>query len=324
MIFGCAEARRQTKKNRQLRMHVDIFQKLDSKFIESYRVNKDVFKMLLDKIGSRLAERHWFITPTTQLAATLRFLATGSYQLGISKDQDVNIGRSTFSKVLHFAVQELESCLCEEYIQLRMTPAEMNASKEHFYREFNFPGVIGKGYFSINAMVICNYNMEIVAVDASHPGSCHDSFIWNQSYARQFYSNNRAQNTWILADSGYALETFVMTPYRNPQHGSIEHAFNKRHASARNIIERTIGLLKSRFRCLQGTLHYEPKFVAQLVNVCCALHNICRRRNIQMNEENGHDLEMTSRNAEDESDNDYQAALDGGEMRDEVARSFQI
>ncbi|XP_017465540.1 PREDICTED: uncharacterized protein LOC108358620 isoform X2 [Rhagoletis zephyria] len=66
-----------------------------------------------------------------------------------------------------------------------MSSAEINASKEHFYREFNFPGVIGKGYFSINAMVICNYNMEIVAVDASHPGSCHDSFIWNQSYARQ-------------------------------------------------------------------------------------------------------------------------------------------
>ncbi|XP_036329572.1 putative nuclease HARBI1 [Rhagoletis pomonella] len=351
MIFGCAEARRRVikrlkQKNRQLRMHVDIFQKLDSKFIESYRVNKEVFKMLLDKIGNRLAKRHRFITPTTQLAATLRFLATGSYQLGISKDQDINIGRSTFSKVLHFVVQELESCLCEEFILLKMSPADMNSSKGHFYREFNIPGVIGcvdgthikvskprddeslffnrNGYFSINAMVICNYNMEIMAVDASHPGSCHDSFIWNQSYARQFYSNNRAQNTWILADSGYALETFVMTPYRNPQHGSIEHAFNKRHASARNIIERTIGLLKSRFRCLQGTLQYEPKFVTQLINVCCALHNICRRRNIQMNEEDGHDQEMASRNSEDESDNDYQPAVDGVELRDEVARGLQI
>lgn len=146
------------------------------RFIESYRVNKDIFKMLLDKIGNSLAEKHRFITPTTQLAATLRFLATGSYQLGIAKDQDINIGRSTFSKVLHFVIQELESCLCPGYIQLNMSPAEMNASKEHFYREFNFPGVIGcvdgthikilkpkddeslffnrKGYFSINAMVV--------------------------------------------------------------------------------------------------------------------------------------------------------------------------
>ncbi|XP_067615083.1 putative nuclease HARBI1 isoform X2 [Eurosta solidaginis] len=353
MVFGNAEERRRAmvhkkRKNRQLRSQVNILRQLDSKFIESYRVDKDIFQTILSKIGNMLAERHRFISPTTQLAATLRFLATGSYQLGIAKDQDMNIGRSTFSKILHSTIEELENCICEDNIQLKMSTAEMDLSKEYFYRTFNFPGVIGcidgthvkivkpmmdeslffnrKGYFSINVMVVCNYNMAILAVDASHPGSCHDSFIWNQSEVRQFYRNNSAPNTWILADSGYALEHCILTPYRSPQYGSMEHKYNKKHAAARNKVERTIGVLKSLFRCLQGTLHFEPRFVGQIINVCCALHNICRKRNIPVYEDDGRDEEIQHRNPDDENEGETipQADIDGVEVRNEVARTFLV
>lgn len=85
--------------------------------------------------------------------------------------------------------------------------------------------------------------MEILSIDATHPRACHDSFIWN---------NSRTSNLFVLADSGYALEPFVLTPYRSPQNESNQHIFNLMHAAARNIVERTIGLLKSRFRCLHG------------------------------------------------------------------------
>lgn len=68
-----------------------------------------------------------------------------------------------------------------------------------------------------------------------------------------------------------------MTPHRVPEDGSTEMRFNEVHSKSRNIIERTNGVLKNRWRCLLGArqLHYCPEKAAKITNVCCALHNIC-------------------------------------------------
>ncbi|KAH8344303.1 hypothetical protein KR084_009472, partial [Drosophila pseudotakahashii] len=285
-------------------------------FLQSYRVDKELFTYLVGEVGPYLG--HPLISHTTQVAAVLRFLATGSYQLGVAKDHDVNIGRSTFSKNLHKVVGALE-CLCSENISTQQTPVEIDQSKDYFFEKCSFPNVIAcvdgtqvkiikpvkdpslylnrKGYFSINAMVVCNYNMEILAIDATHPGSCHDSFIWNNSRSREFFSTTGS--FFVLQDSGYALEPFVLTPYRSPQNESMQHVFNLKHAAARNIVERTIGLLKSRFRCLQGTLHYDPQFVCKIINVCCLLHNLCRRQNASMPEFEEDNDEFPNQNEEE-------------------------
>lgn len=165
--------------------------------------------------------------------------------------------------------------------------------------------------------------MEILAIDSTHLGSCHDSFIWNSSEAREYFSRLNIPNSFVLADSAYTLENFVLTPYRSPQNGSTQHIFNNRHAAARNIVERTIGLLKSRFRCLQGTLQYDPRFVCKLINVYCALHNMCRRRNIQIPGESETSLEPINIEIEDEVDADAIIA-DGNSsaIRDAIASSL--
>ena len=68
-----------------------------------------------------------------------------------------------------------------------------------------------------------------------------------------------------------------MTPYRSAEEGSAEALYNTKHAKARNIVERTIGVLKNRFRCLLGArqLHFKPEKAIKIVNICVALHNIC-------------------------------------------------
>ena len=63
----------------------------------------------------------------------------------------------------------------------------------------------------------------------------------------------------IRGDSGYGLEKFLLTPYRYPDAGTMQHKFNLQHSKARNIVERVIGVLKSRFRCLQSNLPYAPE-----------------------------------------------------------------
>ncbi|XP_029405745.2 putative nuclease HARBI1 [Bactrocera dorsalis] len=299
--IACFEAKRRRKimeirRNRHLRNASSILKISEKRFIQSFRLSKELFLFVLNKLSPHLKPSR--LSHSIQLAAVLRYLAIGSYQLAIAKDHHINIGRSTFGKILHKIIRKLEILICNDTITLKMTPQDMEKSKEYFNNKFQLPNIIAcvdgthirikkpvnndsvyfnrKGYFSLNAMVVCNYNMEIIAVDCTHPGSCHDSFIWNNSQARLYFS--RALNGhFVLADSGYALENFVLTPFRSAENGSPQHICNKKHAAARNIVERTIGLLKSRFRCMQRSLNYEPGFACSIINVCCALHNICRK-----------------------------------------------
>lgn len=149
--------------------------------------------------------------------------------------------------------------------------------------------------------------MNIKAVDATRPGSSHDSFIFSMSTARNFFMEryeNGERGSWLLADSGYPLEPFIMTPYRNAT-GISQQRFNKRHASARNVVERTIGVLKSRFRCLSRTLFYSPLKAVQIINVCCALNNLCNKLKLEqpedVSEEHTND-EINEQNEFDETD----------------------
>ncbi|XP_017478160.1 PREDICTED: putative nuclease HARBI1 [Rhagoletis zephyria] len=235
----------------------------------------------------------------------MRFLAEGGFQRSIGKDLHIALHRSTISKVLKEMLNILERTQCPKWIKLRMSFDEIRQSKLYFSNNFNIPGVIGcidgthvkllkpndndhlyynrKGCFSVNAMIICDFRMIIRAVDACHPGSSHDSFIFNQSNAKHYLESKYEagdHSSWLLGDSGYGLEPFLLTPYRDPSAGTSEHVFNLQHAKARNIIERVIGVLKSRFKCLQQILPYTPQKVVQIVNICSTLHNKCRYHNI--------------------------------------------
>lgn len=68
----------------------------------------------------------------------------------------------------------------------------------------------------------------------------------------------------------------MMTPYRNPTTPA-EKKYNEKHCKVRNVVERCFGVLKNRFRCIIGSrgLHYSPIKATQIINACCALHNIC-------------------------------------------------
>ncbi|XP_050339989.1 putative nuclease HARBI1 [Bactrocera neohumeralis] len=133
---------------------------------------------------------------------------------------------------------------------------EYNRIKTGFYSKFGIKGVIGaidcthvgiiapalsntvvphdymnrKGYYSINVEAVCDDELIFRHVNAKFPGSCHDSGIWTTSPARIKFIREHSDGAfkWLLGDSGYPLEPWLLTPVTNPETPN-EQNFNTRH-----------------------------------------------------------------------------------------------
>lgn len=81
----------------------------------------------------------------------------------------------------------------------------------------------------------------------------------------------------IIGDAAYALQKYVMVPFKNNGHlTEAEINFNNYLCSARVMVERAIGLLKGRFRSLLDKLHMRRiDLIPRYIIACCVLHNIC-------------------------------------------------
>lgn len=66
----------------------------------------------------------------------------------------------------------------------------------------------------------------------------------------------------FLGDSVYPLMTFLLKPILNAPIGSPEYRYTQHITTARSAVERCIGILKGRWRCLrkERALHYQPEF----------------------------------------------------------------
>lgn len=125
----------------------------------------------------KVGVRSTHISNTIKLAATLRFLAQGSYQLSVANDFNLGLSQPVVSKIISEIVDVLERKICPQWIKFVMTDEEKAEAKLHFFQKSDFPGVIGcvdgthikilapnrenqhlylnrKGYFSLNAMIV--------------------------------------------------------------------------------------------------------------------------------------------------------------------------
>jgi hypothetical protein len=272
----------------------------DDEFRRRYRLRKETVRHLLHKINDKLespSNRNSPIPASLQLLSTLRLLATGTYQQ-LSADTNL-ISQPSMSRTFHKVID----AICDlrgEYIRI---PQDLTPVKLTFLNYGGFPGVIGcidgthipivkprnhpqpeifrcrKGFFSINVQILCGPDHSIYNVVARWPGSTHDSRIFSNSVLKCRLENNEIRGT-ILADSGYPCLRYMMTPLRSPN-SAAERAYNRAQIKTRNVVERTIGILKNRFRCLVNTMQYQPETIGQMIVACVILHNLA----ITFNEE---------------------------------------
>ncbi|KAJ6643854.1 putative nuclease HARBI1, partial [Pseudolycoriella hygida] len=263
---------------RQLRDALDPFDIPEERFRELYRLPRSLAMDLMQELSNVMTEN---VTPdiplSIQLCSTLNFFASGSYQRRVGQDAFACLSQSCVSRCIKSISKTIALKMSDKYIVFPTTPEEIESLVEGFQKLADFPGVFAlvggtrialaalnkkiefsyvcrKGFHSINTQVIVDSNMRFLNVNARYPGSAHDSSIWRNSLASSLLGNmyNQMGSKWkyfLLADTGYPLEPWLLKPYASPR-TSAEKEFNVRLRSLRSLIERAIGLLKARFRCL--------------------------------------------------------------------------
>ena len=170
------------------------------------------------------------------------------------------------------------------------------------------------GYTSENVMAVCDFDMRFTFVVTGWPGSVHDTRVWSDALvAYENYPHPPAGNLLIyafisityalfitacdvhfsliigkyyLVDSGYPNRVGYLAPYKGQRYHVPEfqqtapvgekEIFNHRHSSLRNVIERSFGVLKMKWRILRGIPSYPMDKQKMIISACMCLHNYIR------------------------------------------------
>lgn len=96
---------------------------------------------------------------------------------------------------------------------------------------------------------------------------------------------------YFLGDRGYALTPTMMTPFHpDKMTSNAERKYQKAHTKTRNVIERSFGVLKQRFRCLDfcgGAMQFNPSRCCKIILATTVLHNMCITDNTPLPETEG-------------------------------------
>ncbi|CAK1597342.1 unnamed protein product [Parnassius mnemosyne] len=230
------------------------------------------------------------------ILVTLRYYATGSFQ---KLDGDVmNICQQSVSRIIT-TVSNSIALQMKMFVKFPSTVEDINQVKQKFFEVAQFPGVIRcidcthikirspggmssevyrnrKGFFSINVQAVTRPNLEFFDLVARWPGSTHDSFIYNSSSVKQSLNIGDLQGQgMLLGDSGYAVSSVCLTPFLSPN--SIgQEMYNNYHIKTWNTVERTFGIWKRRFPCLQMGMGVKKETVVAVICACATLHNISK------------------------------------------------
>ncbi|PLW05180.1 hypothetical protein PCANC_28401 [Puccinia coronata f. sp. avenae] len=279
-----------------------------SSFYENMGMSVPTFMKLKD-----LLEEHGvlcdskYVTATEKLATLLYMLITGLSNRKLQ--QRFQRSASTISIIINQLINDLSThrLLVCKFIKL---PAEGSGTPEEIQNNPKlspyFDDCIGavdgshipvyvddqtryinrKGYASQNILAVCNFNMEFTFVMPGWEGSAHDGRLWDSARLKAL---RIPKGKWLLGDAGFPLSDSCLIPYRatkyhlkdwdvvggkKPQ--TPQELFNLRHSSARNVIERIFGVIKSRFQVIATGCKYNISTQVKVIIVMTFLHNFIR------------------------------------------------
>ncbi|WVZ71421.1 hypothetical protein U9M48_020011 [Paspalum notatum var. saurae] len=144
------------------------------------------------------------------------------------------------------------------------------------------------GYTTQNVLAICDFDMRFTFAVAGWPGSAHDMRVFNDAirkYGDKF--PHPPPGKFYLVDSGYPNRPGYLALYRGTKYHIPEYrqgsgpsgkkeVFNYLHSSLRNVIERSFGVLKMKWRILLKLPSYPMRKQSKIILACMAVHNFIR------------------------------------------------
>ena len=195
-----------------------------------------------------------------------------------------------------------------------------------------------KGYYSQNVLIACDFDLNILFVQAGYQGSGNNNAVLDKAMRNGFTVPN---GRFYLADGGYSKKnTTLLVPYQRTRYHLREHQsaqrrpetpqelYNLRHSVLRNCVERVIGIQKGRWRILQdgpGT-GVSSDNQCRIIYALTAVHNFIKE-NGQSVEEDEQSLPKYPRSDRDVDDHNIDGAVhpSSDEMtgyRDQLTRAM--
>lgn len=281
---------------RMFRERANPFAELnDDAFKLRFRLNKNTVQLLELRLRDDLqkpTKRNKPLTPMCMLLLTLRFYATGSFQMVVGDLFKVDVATACRS------IHKVSACIASLKKEMIKMPTEDNLRKTQrdFYETARFPGVIGAidcthipikspggdnaeifrnrhGWFSLNVQAISDAKLRCLNVVARWPGSAHDSNIFRNSRIHAELETGQIPVGILLGDSGYQCCRYLLTPVIREETAA-DRTYNRAHKKTRSAVERMFGVAKRRFPCLSLGLRVKVDRAAVIIVAAFVLHNI--------------------------------------------------
>lgn len=145
-----------------------------------------------------------------------------------------------------------------------------------------------KGFLATNVLGCVDFDMNFKLVYPGWEGTAHDVTVFNDARRRGLFVTPRGR--FWLADAGYTQADGyggqILAPYMavryhlqewkkgNQRPQNMKELFNLRHAKLRNVVERTYGVFKNRFRIFQCSRDgFSLRTQNKLIIALSAVHN---------------------------------------------------
>ncbi|XP_019938710.1 putative nuclease HARBI1 [Paralichthys olivaceus] len=277
----------------------------DDALFQMFHLTRPCLTFITDAVRSRMKTQPQ-LKPELPLDAMV-MLALNYYAHGISSAavlQRVGLSQMDQAAAAIAAVSGIIAGMSEQFVSFPLTPdAKANVAvkiKElcgipnvlgilapaHFkiraspYERSSFRSFVNTlGYTSVVSQIICDSEGNVLSVERCCVGSTGEQEMWESSDKGREIEKELLGQFWVIGGRGYHLSKNVLPPLAAPATDS-ENRFNEAHAKILNVMRKTLGSMKRRFRCLmqlgfakEATLNKK----SNIIKTCCVLHNIAMK-----------------------------------------------